>query len=42
MGQAGARQLVAGMVGGGIGADIGKTHRAAMRLDGRFVLSAGH
>jgi predicted dehydrogenase len=41
MSQAGARQLVAGMVGGGIGADIGKTHRAAMRLDGRFVLSAG-
>ena len=41
MGRTGARQLVAGMVGGGIGADIGKTHRAAMRLDDRYVLSAG-
>ena len=36
-----ARQLVAGMVGGGPGADIGKTHRRAMRLDGDFALQAG-
>jgi predicted dehydrogenase len=35
------RQLTAGMVGGGIGADIGKTHRFAMRLDDRYVLVAG-
>ena len=30
------RRLVAGMVGGGAGADIGKTHRYAMRLDDQF------
>lgn len=35
------RQLLAGMVGGGSGADIGKTHRHAMRLDGQFDLRAG-
>lgn len=35
------RQLVAGMVGGGSGADIGKTHRHALRLDGQFDLQAG-
>ncbi|OBC15944.1 oxidoreductase [Mycobacterium sp. 852013-50091_SCH5140682] len=34
-------RLSAGMVGGGEGADIGKTHRQAMRLDDQFVLSAG-
>ena len=32
------RRLAAGMVGGGAGADIGKTHRYAMRLDDRYVL----
>ena len=36
-----SRQLVAGMVGGGPGADIGKTHRYAMRLDGHYDLRAG-
>lgn len=36
-----AHRLVAGMVGGGTGADIGKTHRHAMRLDDRFELRAG-
>lgn len=35
------RQLIAGMVGGGKGADIGKTHRFAMRLDGHYDLQAG-
>lgn len=35
------RRLVAGMVGGGVGADIGKTHRYAMRMDDQFELSAG-
>jgi predicted dehydrogenase len=34
-------RLSAGMVGGGEGADIGKTHRHAMHLDDQFVLSAG-
>lgn len=34
-------RLAAGMVGGGEGADIGKTHRHAMRLDGEYLLSAG-
>lgn len=34
-------RLVAGMVGGGEGADIGKTHRHAMRLDDDYVLAAG-
>src|SRR4051812_50192072 len=29
------------MVGGGAGADIGKTHRHAMRLDDQYVLAAG-
>ena len=37
----GERQLLSGMVGGGLGADIGKTHRFAMRLDDRYVLVAG-
>ena len=41
MGAAGGRQLLAGMVGGGVGADIGKTHRFAMRLDDRYALAAG-
>lgn len=41
MGRTGDRRLVAGMVGGGVGADIGKTQRFAMRLDDRFVLAAG-
>lgn len=36
-----ARRLSAGMVGGGIGADIGKTHRNGMRLDDRYTLDAG-
>ncbi|MFJ4171025.1 Gfo/Idh/MocA family protein [Paenarthrobacter sp. NPDC089714] len=36
-----SRQLVAGMIGGGPGADIGKTHRYAMRLDGHYDLQAG-
>ena len=36
-----ALRLVAGMVGGGDGADIGKTHRHAMRLDDQYVLAAG-
>ena len=35
------RRLVAGMVGGGAGADIGKTHRWGMRLDDRYELAAG-
>ncbi|PPF33794.1 Gfo/Idh/MocA family protein [Pseudoclavibacter sp. AY1H1] len=35
------RRLSAGMVGGGIGADIGKTHRFGMRLDDRYALDAG-
>uniref|UniRef100_UPI003D8F5F80 Gfo/Idh/MocA family protein n=1 Tax=Gordonia sp. B7-2 TaxID=3420932 RepID=UPI003D8F5F80 len=34
-------RLRAGMVGGGEGADIGKTHRAGMNLDGRYTLAAG-
>jgi predicted dehydrogenase len=34
-------RLSAGMVGGGEGADIGKTHRQAMRLDDRYTLDAG-
>ncbi len=37
----GARRLVAGMVGGGEGADIGKTHRHAMHLDDQYELAAG-
>lgn len=36
-----ARRVRAGMVGGGAGADIGKTHRWAMRLDDRYDLLAG-
>ncbi|MCA4134352.1 Gfo/Idh/MocA family protein [Arthrobacter sp. M4] len=36
-----ARRLVAGMVGGGLGADIGRTHRHAMQLDDLFELQAG-
>ena len=35
------RRLRAGMVGGGAGADIGKTHRFGMRLDDRYELVAG-
>jgi predicted dehydrogenase len=31
----------AGMVGGGPGADIGESHRIAMRLDNRYALVAG-
>src|SRR5258705_7151591 len=34
-------RLAAGMVGGGEGADIGKTHRHAMRLDDHYELVAG-
>jgi predicted dehydrogenase len=41
MSRAGALRLSAGMVGGGAGADIGKTHRYAMRLDDRYTLDAG-
>ena len=41
MSEPGSRRLTAGMVGGGAGADIGKTHRHAMRLDDRYVLAAG-
>ncbi|UXM92078.1 Gfo/Idh/MocA family protein [Paenarthrobacter sp. JL.01a] len=41
MSEPNSRQLVAGMVGGGPGADIGKTHRYAMRLDGHYDLRAG-
>jgi predicted dehydrogenase len=41
VGAAGGRQLLAGMVGGGVGADIGKTHRFAMRSDDRYALAAG-
>lgn len=41
MGPSGRRQLSAGMVGGGFGADIGRTHRHAMRLDDRYSLDAG-
>jgi predicted dehydrogenase len=35
------RRIRAGMVGGGAGADVGKTHRHAMRLDDRYELVAG-
>jgi hypothetical protein len=38
---AGSLRLSAGMVSGGAGADIGRTHRYAMRLDDRFTLDAG-
>ena len=41
MSEKGDLRLVAGMVGGGDGADIGKTHRHAMRLDDQYVLAAG-
>lgn len=34
-------RLSAAMVGGGVGADIGKTHRNGMRLDDRYRLEAG-
>ena len=37
----GGRRLLAGMVGGGKGADIGKTHRHAMRVDDHYELTAG-
>ncbi|MGB7964500.1 MAG: Gfo/Idh/MocA family oxidoreductase [Propionicimonas sp.] len=35
------RRISAGMVGGGPGADIGKTHRNGMRLDDRYCLDCG-
>jgi predicted dehydrogenase len=35
------RRISVGMVGGGPGADIGKTHRNGMRLDDRYSLDAG-
>jgi predicted dehydrogenase len=35
------RRLRTGMVGGGLGADIGRTHRWAMRIDDRYELVAG-
>ena len=35
------RRISAGMVGGGPGADIGKTHRNGMRLDDRYSLDCG-
>lgn len=35
------RRISAGMVGGGYGADIGKTHRNGMRLDDRYSLDSG-
>ncbi|WP_370181680.1 Gfo/Idh/MocA family protein [Rhodococcus wratislaviensis] len=41
MSKHGSLRLVAGMVGGGQGADIGETHRYAMRLDDRYALEAG-
>ena len=41
MSEKGGLRLAAGMVGGGEGADIGKTHRHAMRLDDQYVLAAG-
>ena len=41
MSEKGSLRLAAGMVGGGEGADIGKTHRHAMRLDGHYNLVAG-
>ncbi len=41
MSSVGSLRLSAGMVGGGYGADIGKTHRFAMRLDDRYQLVAG-
>lgn len=41
MSQPGTLTLHAGMVGGGPGADIGRTHRYAMRLDDRYALVAG-
>lgn len=41
MSQPGTLRLQAGMVGGGPGADIGKTHRYAIRLDDRYDLVAG-
>ena len=36
MSEKGSLRLAAGMVGGGEGADIGKTHRHAMRLDDHY------
>lgn len=41
MSEKGGLRLAAGMVGGGEGADIGTTHRHAMRLDGHYDLVAG-
>lgn len=35
------RRISVGMVGGGVGADIGKTHRNGMRLDDRYSLDCG-
>lgn len=37
----GTTRLRIGMVGGGPGADIGRTHRFALRLDDRYELQAG-
>ncbi len=41
MSEKGGLRLLAGMVGGGKGADIGKTHRHAMRVDDHYELTAG-
>jgi predicted dehydrogenase len=41
MSEKGDLRLAAGMVGGGDGADIGKSHRHVMRLDGHYDLVAG-
>lgn len=41
MTERGTLRLAAGMVGGGYGADIGKTHRQAMRIDDHYRLAAG-
>jgi predicted dehydrogenase len=41
MSEKGDLRWAAGMVGGGDGADIGKSHRHAMRLDGHYDLVAG-
>src|SRR4051794_36143992 len=35
------RRLQLGMVGGGLGGNIGRSHRAAALLDGRWALVAG-
>lgn len=41
MGPRQSPRLSAGMVGGGYEADVGKTHRYAMRLDDQYALVAG-